>query len=40
MRKTSLAVTKPSLEWLRRAVVYGCAATIIAAGPGLPGLGL
>jgi len=32
--------TDRSLELLRRFVVWGCAAAVIAAGPALPALGL
>lgn len=32
--------TPRSLELLRRFIVWGCAAAVIAAGPALPALGL
>lgn len=35
MRYAIINLVQPSLEWLRRALVYGCAAALIAAGPGL-----
>ncbi|MGE8142255.1 hypothetical protein ACQKOE_09795 [Novosphingobium sp. NPDC080210] len=39
--QTQSPITPPrSLELLRRFIVWGCAAAVIAAGPALPALGL